>query len=193
MAQVRRTSSSSIWFGGAAFLADLTSALNGSVSISGTQSVVRRRALTSVSGRLGETATGEMVEMSATVTLTPTAATATDDLSKLLVPGNVRGIFFFDMRDAARAIAFPAICTTVPITSSTGSLIGYNATFAHDTEADMLGVDAARSATGGAKTLTAGQFGYQKTNSGVTGHTSTFTPATGAITVLGDGIKAEGA
>ena len=188
MAQVRRTSSSSIWFGGAAFLADLTSALNGAVSITGTQSVIRRRAITAAAGRLGETATGEVFDMTATVALTPT-----DETPKLLLPTNVRGIFFFDMRDAARAIAFPAVCTTVPVTSASGALIGYTATFALDTEANMLAVDGPRSATGGAKTLTAGQYGYQKTDNGISGHASTFTPATGAITVLGDGIKAEGA
>ena len=185
MSQVHRTSACALYFGGDRFLVDMTEALMGDWSVNGTQSAVQSRKITAAAGRLGESFTGETFDMNASVPLRHNA-----ESQKLTLPENVRGIFMLDMTDSERVIAFPAICTAVAVTSATGAIIGYAATFNLDSEAGLLAVDGARADEGGA--VAAGSYGYSKSSSGIVGASSGNLEA-GDVTVIGVGIRAEGA
>lgn len=182
--RIRTLSASRIWFGGPAFLADLTGSIVGDVQVSHTAVVDRRRVVSDEADLIGVTADGISLDMTVTMALR-----ASGETRKLLA--NPRGIWMLHRTDVPEVRMIPAICLAVPITSPDRGVIGYAARFAYDSTR-FATVGAPVTAAGNVA-VPAGGAGAQKTDAGIVYHEAAFAAVADGVAVGGPALVAEGA
>ena len=177
-----RASQCTLWWGGSAFLAEITPNLAGDFALQGQGNAFRARRLTGT-GRVGVSADGVSAGYGATIPVY-----AGDEADKIVA--NREGVLMVDRLDAGRIWAVPMVITGIQESFAPDGAAMLTVTLAQRGEGNA--VEGPRDTVAGNKQLTTGQEGYVRSATAINRRTGNFALAAQEVAVIGSPLVAEG-